>query len=160
MRGKEKTFLLLDSPLFLDDRKDYFKLFRCQCCEAANYENCPIIGHIGLWHGARREGMISDNKKLAIMHAIMRVSRCLRGIERRALLAAQWKRCRLFCSTAFVRRLLHRLSLPGACQSMRHAIDDAKPVYAICRHACSIPRRSVPRDTRCWRCLFRCGKGQ
>lgn len=34
-------------------------------------------------HGARRGGMISDNKKLAIMHAIMRVGRCLRGIERR-----------------------------------------------------------------------------
>lgn len=110
MREKEKTFLLSDSPFFLDDRKDYSKLFHCQCCEAANYENCPIIGHIGLWHGVRRGGMISDNKKLAIMHAIMRVSRCLQGIERRALLAAQWKRCRLFCSTAFVRRLLHRLS--------------------------------------------------
>ena len=62
-------------------------------------------------HGVRRGGMIFNNKKLAIMHAIMRAGRCLRGIGRRALLAAQWKRCRLFCSTAFVRRLLlHRLS--------------------------------------------------
>lgn len=40
-------------------------------------------------HTHTERGMISDNKKLAIMHAIMRAGRCLRGAERRALLAAQ-----------------------------------------------------------------------
>jgi len=47
------------------------------------------ITEIARLPATRRGGMIPDNKKLAIMHAIMRAGRCLRGTERGALLAAQ-----------------------------------------------------------------------
>lgn len=67
MREKERAFLLSDLLLFLEDRKDYSKLFRCQRCEAGNYENCPIIGHIGLWHMERgAEGWFPITKSLRL----------------------------------------------------------------------------------------------
>lgn len=156
-------FLLDSFPLFFEEteRLAILNPFASTKRRITEIARLPTMTYI---HTHMGEGMIFDNKKLAIMHAIMRVGRCLRRIllehNESALSVVLLQRCWLAI------RRLRCIDCPPRCvpaRPMRHAIGDAKPVYAICRHACSISRRSI-RATRhaCFvfvSSLFRIRKG-
>lgn len=74
-----------------------------------------------------RRGMISDNKKLAIMHAIMRPGRCLRGVAHCWQDNESAAGCFARTTCRYRPVALHRLSPRMPCRPMmRHAIGDAE----------------------------------